>query len=142
MLANINSEFNSLFQKWIAHLLEVGDIVVSVDENFSPQIIQDGYDIDVKSLSGGEKTSLALAYRLALNVMVKKVCEAMKSNLLILDEPTDGFSREQLSRLRAILNDLKCEQVIIVSHENELEGFVDNIYRVIKESGESKILTA
>lgn len=142
MLANINSEFNSLFQKWISHLLEAGDIVVSVDENFSPNIVQNGYDIDVKSLSGGEKTSVALAYRLALNVMVKRVCDAMQSNLLILDEPTDGFSREQLSRLRDILNDLKCEQVIIVSHENELEGFVDHIYRVTKDSGESKILTA
>ncbi|TSA55599.1 SMC family ATPase [bacterium] len=140
MLANINSEFNSLFQKWIGHLLETGDIVVSVDDNFSPHIVQSGYDIDVKSLSGGEKTAVALAYRLALNVMVKKVCAAMQSNLLILDEPTDGFSREQLSRLRDILNELKCEQVIIVSHENELEGFVDNIFRVIKESGESKIL--
>jgi exonuclease SbcC len=141
MLANINSEFNSLFQKWITHLLEAGDIVVSVDDNFSPHILQDGYDIDVKSLSGGEKTSVALAYRLALNVMVKKVCEALHSNLLILDEPTDGFSREQLSRLRDILEDLKCEQVIIVSHESELEGFVDNIFRVTKESRESKILT-
>jgi exonuclease SbcC len=141
MLANINSEFNSLFQKWITHLLEAGDIVVSVDDNFSPHIVQDRYDIDVKSLSGGEKTSVALAYRLALNVMVKKVSEAMQSNLLILDEPTDGFSREQLSRLRDILNDLKCEQVIMVSHESELEGFVDNIFRVTKESGESKILT-
>lgn len=142
MLTNINSEFNSLFQKWITHLLEAGDIVVSVDENFSPQIVQDGYDVDVKSLSGGEKTSVALAYRLALNVMVKKVCDAMQSNLLILDEPTDGFGREQLSRLRDILNDLNCEQVIIVSHENELEGFVDHIFRVTKDSGESKILTA
>ncbi|MBK5133522.1 SMC family ATPase [Candidatus Bathyarchaeota archaeon] len=142
MLANINNEFNSLFQKWIAHLLETGDIAVSVDDKFSPHIVQSGYDIDVKSLSGGEKTAVALAYRLALNVIVKKVCEAMQSNLLILDEPTDGFSREQLSRLRDILNELKCEQVIIVSHESELEGFVDNIFRVIKESGESKILTA
>ena len=141
MLANINSEFNSLFQKWIAYLLDTDDIVVNVDDKFSPNIVQSGYEIDVKSLSGGEKTSVALAYRLALNVMVKKVCDAMHSNLLILDEPTDGFSREQLSKLRDILDDLKCEQVIIVSHENELEGFVDNIFRVIKESGESKILT-
>lgn len=142
MLANINSEFNSLFQKWIGHLLETGDISVSVDDKFSPQILQSGYDMDVKSLSGGEKTAVALAYRLALNVMVKKVCDAMQSNLLILDEPTDGFSREQLARLRDILTELKCEQVIIVSHESELEGFVDNIFRVTKEGRESKILTS
>ena len=97
VLASIDSEFNSLFQKWLGHLLEAGDIAVRVDENFTPMIEQNGYEMDVNSLSGGEKTSVALAYRLALNVMVKKVCKAMQSNLLILDEPTDGFSREQLS---------------------------------------------
>jgi exonuclease SbcC len=142
VLANINSEFNMLFQKWLGHLLEGGDIIVRVDENFTPIIEQDGYEMEVDSLSGGEKTSVALAYRLALNVMVKKVCEAMQSNLLILDEPTDGFSREQLFRLRDILNELKCEQVIAVSHESELEGFVDKIYRITKEAGESKISAA
>lgn len=139
VLAGINSEFNSLFQKWIGHLLETGDIAVRVDDTFTPIIEQNGYEMDVASLSGGEKTSVALAYRLALNVMVKKVCEAMQSNLLILDEPTDGFSREQLSRLRDILDELKCEQVIMVSHENELEGFVDRIFRITKEAGESII---
>lgn len=142
VLANINNEFNSLFQKWFDHLVETGEITVRVDENFTPIIEQNGYEMEVGSLSGGEKTSVALAYRLALNVMVKKVCEAMQSNLLILDEPTDGFSREQLFRLRDILNELKCEQVIAVSHESELEGFVDKIYRVTKEAGESKISTA
>lgn len=139
VMASINDEFNSLFQRWFGYLLETGDITVRVDDNFTPLIEQNGYEIDVASLSGGEKTSVALAYRLALNVMVKKVCEAMHSNLLILDEPTDGFSREQLFRLRDILNELKCEQVITVSHERELEGFVDKIYRIRKEAGESKI---
>jgi exonuclease SbcC len=139
VLANINSEFNSLFQKWLGHLLETGDIAVRVDENFTPIIEQNGYEMDVNSLSGGEKTSVALAYRLALNVMVKKVCKAMQSNLLILDEPTDGFSREQLFRLRDILKELNCEQVIFVSHESELEGFVDKIFRITKEAGESRI---
>jgi exonuclease SbcC len=141
VMANINDEFNTLFQRWFGYLLETGDIAVRVDDNFTPLIEQNGYEIDVASLSGGEKTSVALAYRLALNVMVKKVCQAMSSNLLILDEPTDGFSREQLFRLRDILSELKCEQVIMVSHERELEGFVDKIYRIRKEAGESKIET-
>ncbi len=139
VLTSINTEFNSLFQKWISYLLEAGDISVRVDGNFTPVIEQNGYEMDVESLSGGEKTSVALAYRLALNVMVKKVCEAMHSNLLILDEPTDGFSREQLFRLRDILKELNCEQVIAVSHESELESFVDKIFRITKEAGESKI---
>jgi exonuclease SbcC len=139
VLVNIRENFDALFQNWFNHLIETGDITVRVDDNFTPIIEQNGYLMDVNSLSGGEKTSVALAYRLALNVIVKQVCDAMHSNLLILDEPTDGFSREQLFRLRDILNELKCEQVITVSHEAELEGFVDKIFRITKVNGESQI---
>jgi len=139
VMASIREEFDELFQRWFSQLIETGDITVRIDDNFTPLVEQSGYELDVKSLSGGEKTSVALAYRLALNVMVKKVCEAMHSNLLMLDEPTDGFSTEQLVRVRDILNELKCEQVIMVSHERELEGFVDKIYRVRKEAGISRV---
>lgn len=142
VMASIREEFDELFQRWFSQLIETGDITVRVDDNFTPLVEQSGYELDVKSLSGGEKTSVALAYRLALNVMVKKVCEAMHSNILMLDEPTDGFSTEQLVRVRDILDELKCEQVIMVSHERELEGFVDNIYRVRKEAGISSVLEA
>lgn len=142
VMASIREEFDELFQRWFSQLIETGDIAVRVDDNFTPLVEQSGYELDVKSLSGGEKTSVALAYRLALNVMVKKVCEAMHSNILMLDEPTDGFSTEQLVRVRDILNELKCEQVIMVSHERELEGFVDKIYRVRKEAGISSVLEA
>ncbi len=79
-------------------------------------------------LSSGEKTSVALAYRLALNKIVQKVSTGMSSNLLILDEPTDGFSKEQLGNVREILDELECPQIIIVSHEKELESFADQIF--------------
>jgi DNA repair protein SbcC/Rad50 len=140
VLTSINEEFNQLFQKWFNTLIETGDINVRVDDTFTPIIEQEGYELDIDSLSGGEKSSVALAYRLALNTMVKKVCNAMKSNLLILDEPTDGFSSQQLYRLRDVLKEANCEQVIMVSHEKELEGFVDNIYRIRKENGLSQIV--
>lgn len=60
---------------------------------------------------------------------------ARRNSLLILDEPTDGFSKEQLGRLRDVLRELNCEQVIIVSYKKELESFVDRIYHVTKENG-------
>ncbi|MCE7699569.1 MAG: SMC family ATPase, partial [Methanobacterium paludis] len=90
-------------------------------------------------LSGGEKTSVALAYRLALNIIVQAESTGMESNLLILDEPTDGFSKEQLYKVRDILNELNCPQIILVSHERELESFADNIFRVEKVDGISKV---
>jgi DNA repair protein SbcC/Rad50 len=138
VLQSINEEFNQLFQRWFSILMETGDISVEADSNFSPIITQSGYFLSVNSLSGGEKTSVALAYRLALNTMLKKVA-GMDNALLILDEPTDGFGKEQLFRLRQVLNELNSAQIIMVSHERELESFADKIYRVTKDGNQSRI---
>ena len=62
--------------------------------------------------------------------------------LIILDEPTDGFSSQQLYRMREVLKDLNCEQVILVSHESELEGLANHVFRVDKVAGESIVSTA
>ena len=43
----------------------------------------------------------------------------MDDNLLILDEPTDGFSKEQMYQLKYVFDGLNASQVIIVSHEKE-----------------------
>lgn len=139
VLASINMEFDNLFRRWFSMLMEGSDINVRVDESFTPIVEQNGYEMPIESLSGGEKTSVAFSYRLALNLMVRKVTTSMKSNLLILDEPTDGFSKEQLFKVRDVLNELKSEQVILVSHERELESFVDSIFYVEKKGGVSSI---
>jgi len=73
---------------------------------------------------------------------VQKVSAGIKSNLLILDEPTDGFSKEQLFKIREILDELKCPQVIMVSHEKELESFADQVLRIEKKGGVSQIKAA
>jgi len=132
-------EFNQFFQQWFEMLVEDPTKSARIDEDFSIIVEQDGYEQNVNYLSGGEKTSVALAYRLALNMIVRKVATSMKSNLLILDEPTDGFSKEQLLKVQDILTELECPQVIIVSHERELESFADQIFRVSKEHGVSAI---
>ncbi len=139
VLVAINQGFSSQFQKWFNLLVEDPTKDVGIDEDFTPTVTQDGYDQDVDFLSGGEKTSAALAYRLALNSVVQQVSIGMKSNLLILDEPTDGFSKEQLYKIRDILHELQCPQVVLVSHETELESFADQIIRVDKANGKSKI---
>ncbi len=79
---------------------------VRINEEFTPIIEHEGYEQDFPALSGGERTSLALAYRLALNTIVQEVSISGGSNLLILDEPTDGFSKEQVFKIRDILEEL------------------------------------
>ena len=138
VMTSINREFGHNFQKWFTILVDDGGKESRVDEDFTPMVDQEGYEQDIDFLSGGERTSVALAYRLALSQMVQKFAEAGPSSL-ILDEPTDGFSKEQLGKMREILDEMANPQVIIVSHERELESFADQIYRVVKVQGESKI---
>ncbi|MGI0086169.1 MAG: hypothetical protein ACREBQ_13900, partial [Nitrososphaerales archaeon] len=142
VFSSINEDFNKLLQQFFSILVEEGDFTTTVDDSFSPVVEQGGYELDVQSLSGGERTAIALAYRLAMNYMVKRANEAMHANLLILDEPTEGFSKEQIYKLRNVLDELNCEQVIIVSHERDLETMADRVYRVEKINGESFVSLA
>jgi len=139
VMITINQRFNDQFQKWFQTLIEDPEMQVRVDEEFTPIIEQSGYEQDYFSLSGGEKTSVALAYRLALNTTVQEISTGMRSNLMILDEPTDGFSKEQVFRIRDILNELRCPQVVIVSHEKELEGCADQVFKVQRTHGVSSV---
>ena len=139
VMESLRRRFNYQFQKWFEILVEDPAMQVTVNEDFTAQIEREGFDQDYLQLSGGERTSIALAYRLALNIIVQEVSTGGASNLLILDEPTDGFSKQQLYKLRDVLRELKCPQVIIVSHERELEGFANNIINIQNKNGMSTI---
>jgi exonuclease SbcC len=138
VMATINEGFGHLFQKWFNLLVDSPDIIVELDQCFAPVVHQNGHMMEVNTLSGGEKTAVAMAYRLALNEVIKRLAN-MDDNLLILDEPTDGFSKEQMYQLKYVFDGLNASQVIIVSHEKELEGFVECTCRVVKEGDCSKV---
>jgi exonuclease SbcC len=140
IMLQVYKEFNELFKTWFNILIEDETISVRLDDEFTPVIEQNGYETNVDNLSGGEKTAVALAYRLALNKVINDIVSDIKTNdILMLDEPTDGFSSEQLDRVRDVLEQLNIEQVIIVSHESKIESFVDNVIRVGKEEHVSKV---
>ena len=139
VLLSILQNFNETYRRWYSILVEDPTKESRIDENFTPIVNQDGYEQEIGFLSGGEKTSVALAYRLTLNSLMRKETDSMKSNLLILDEPTDGFSKNQLGKIREVLDELKSEQIILVSHEKELETYVDNIFQISKQDGVSKV---
>ena len=136
---SLRHDFDQFYRKWYTMLIDDPTKSSIIDEQFGPIIYQDDYDIPIDGLSGGEKTSVALAYRLALNSTIRRQTNILKSNLLILDEPTDGFSRHQMENVRTIFESLRCEQIIMVSHEAEMEGYVDHVFRVTKTEGLSSI---
>ena len=123
-------------------LIEDESLSVRIDDEFSVLVTQNGYDASLEQLSGGEKTSIALAYRLALNKVINDVISTIQTkDLIILDEPTDGFSSEQLDKLKTVLLDTGVKQTIIVSHEAKVESFVDSVIRVEKLDSVSRVVS-
>jgi exonuclease SbcC len=140
VLLKLRKEFSALFRKWFLMLVPEGSLDSQIDENFTPLILQGEVEMDYSYLSGGERTAVALAYRLALNQTINSLMSKIRTRgLIILDEPTDGFSEAQINKIRDILEELNAEQLIIVSHEQKIESFVDNVFRVFKEGDTSSI---
>jgi DNA repair protein SbcC/Rad50 len=133
VLAKLRSEFSSIFAEWFSMLVS-DELSVRLDEDFTPIITNQDYEIDYDFLSGGERTAIALAYRLSLNKVLNSLLSKIKTKgVVILDEPTDGFATEQIDKMRDIFDQLKAEQMILVSHEQKIEGFVDHVLRVRKD---------
>ena len=140
VLSKVHFEFNEFFIKLFNILIDDDSFVVRLDNEFSPRIEQNGFDTSVNNLSGGEKTALAIAYRLALNKVLNNYFGSLHTKeLIVLDEPTEGFSTEQIDRLREVITKLNMKQLIIVSHEQKLESLADHIFRVEKTNNYSII---
>ena len=140
VMMRLREEFSRLFNDWFS-ILVPDEFVVRLDENFTPIIEQQDYELDYNFLSGGERTAIALAYRLALNQTINSLLSEIKTKgLVILDEPTEGFSQQQLDKMRDVLKQLNVNQLIMVSHDQKIESFVDNIIRLDKSTGSSKVL--
>jgi len=139
VLLKLRREFSRVFNAWF-HMVAGESFEVQLDENFTPVILQGDVEMEYAFLSGGERTAVALAYRLALNQTINSVLSQIKTkDLVILDEPTDGFSEAQIDKIRDVLEELNVKQLIIVSHEPKIEGFVDNVTRVRKTGDVSEV---
>src|SRR3989339_169002 len=135
VMIKLKTEFSKLFAEWF-NMLVSDTFNVNLRDDFTPIIEQQDYEIDYAFLSGGERTAIALAYRLSLNQVINSLLSKIKTkDLVILDEPTDGFSEQQLDKMRDVLQQLKIGQLIIVSHEQKIESFVENVIRFKKEHG-------
>ena len=137
VIVKLKSEFSNLFAEWF-YMLVSDNFNVRLSDDFTPIIEQHDYEIDYQYLSGGERTAIALAYRLSLNQVINSMLSRIKTrDIVILDEPTNGFSEQQLDKMRDVLFQLNVKQLIIVSHEQKIEGFVENVIKFRKENGVS-----
>ena len=103
-------------------------------------------ELELESLSGGEKVSVALALRLGMASLLG----ASNLNLMILDEPTthlDAERKKSLVRVLSQLSDIsKSEsrmQFLIITHDAEIfeDSAVEQIYK-FESSEHGSIATA
>ena len=139
VLLTLQRTFNESYRTWHAKLIDDPTKDSYIDEEFAPIVEQDGYVQSVEYLSGGEKTSVALSYRLALNHMVRKEAGSLESSLLILDEPTDGLSKGQLGHVKELLDGLNSEQIILVSHDDEMVAHAEHVFKIEKSAGATAV---
>lgn len=100
--------------------------------------------LELESLSGGEKVSVALALRLGMASLLG----ASNLNLMILDEPTTHLDAERkkslvgvLSQLSDISNSETRMQFLIITHDAEIfeDSTVEQIYKFESSEQGSKV---
>jgi DNA repair protein SbcC/Rad50 len=138
LLGHAQAVFERYFARYFASLVDDPSLVARTDVAFTPAVTLDGEWTPAEALSGGERTSLALAFRLALAQVVRSL-GSLRLDTILLDEPTDGFSPEQVVRMGELLDELALPQVVLVSHEGELASIADRVVRVEKRDGRSTL---
>jgi exonuclease SbcC len=136
LLQRAQREFERMFSRSFQTLVEDPTIAARTDGAFTPAVEIDGEWTPAEALSGGERTALALAFRIALGQVIRGAGR-LRLQTLILDEPTDGFSPEQVIRVGELLRNLGLPQVILVSHETGLAAVADAVVRISKVEGVS-----
>ncbi|SNZ07808.1 exonuclease SbcC [Persephonella hydrogeniphila] len=111
---------------------------VKFNEDFDISLLAPTFEkteryIPVSSISGGQRVALGLALRLAIGRFLSN-----RAEFLILDEPTVHLDQQRRNDLIDILISLKekkfVNQLIVVTHDTEVEDAADSIYYVEKGS--------
>lgn len=97
-------------------------------------------DRPFESFSGGERTRIALALRIALARLLA-TRRGAESRLLAIDEP-DGLDAQGMAALVDVLRGLQdtFDVVLVISHQQALQDAFDTVIAVEKVSGVSRIV--
>ncbi|WP_424355393.1 AAA family ATPase [Methanobacterium sp. MBAC-LM] len=109
---------------------------ISLDEDYNITVYGPSGKNSIDMISGGEKIAVALGLRLGITQALSEG----NLELIMLDEPTihlDGPRRQELIELLKKLAIIP--QMIVVTHDDELEEAASNIIKIKKENGVSLV---
>ncbi|MFW5924084.1 MAG: DNA double-strand break repair ATPase Rad50 [archaeon] len=99
---------------------------------------KDGEPLEPEQLSGGERALFNLSLRTAIyRLLAEGIDGAAPMPPLILDEPTVFLDSGHVSQLVSLVESMRrlgVEQIIVVSHDDELVGAADDVIRVEKDA--------
>lgn len=130
--ASLESEVNRILKGVIR------EFKIEIDEEFDFTVVYpSGVTRPIENLSGGEKTVLSLALRLAL----AKVLTGRIPRLMILDEPTQNLDSEVRLMIFDIIKRIAgtMDQIIVVTHDEDIVDKADRVIRVTNSGGVSEV---
>ncbi|MDR2624249.1 MAG: SMC family ATPase [Methanobrevibacter sp.] len=110
---------------------------LNLDEDYDITVFGSNGKTKLDMVSGGEKIGIALSLRFGITKAISKG----NTNTILLDEPTiylDDYRRDELI---GIIGNVDIPQMIIVTHDNELENAADKVIKVEKNDLGSKIIS-
>lgn len=123
---NARQIYSELMQDYTRHLTWREDYGVTLEV--------DGYERQFAQLSGGEQMSAALAVRLAL------LRELTNIDVAFFDEPTANLDEDRRDALaRQILQVKGFRQLFVISHDDTFEQATQNLIRVERIGGISRV---
>ncbi|MEZ0289704.1 MAG: AAA family ATPase, partial [Sulfolobales archaeon] len=112
---------------------------IKIDNEFGFTVVYaSGVERPIENLSGGEKTILSIALRLAL----ARVLTGRIPRFMILDEPTQNLDPDMRVMIFDIIKRISgaMDQVIVITHDEEIADRADRLIRVVNEGGVSRVI--
>ena len=137
------NQLNEIFSRNFSQLSEKSQVSLELENRKNPfdsgveVIVKTGHGkyFDVRSLSGGEQTLVALSLIFAIQ-------ELKPYPFYILDEIDAALDKRNSARLAGLLNKyMKKGQYIVITHNDEIITNATNLYGISMHDGISKIIS-
>ncbi|MHB8360950.1 MAG: hypothetical protein ACYDDC_04010, partial [Thermoplasmataceae archaeon] len=112
---------------------------VKVTEDLDIEVFQNGSVKELQQLSGGERTAVAIALRMAMaRYLISNI------SVLLMDEPTNFLDEDRRNDLKDIIkyslrDEVIVPQLIVITHHSELTTAADVSYTVESKNGFSNV---
>lgn len=135
-IAQIAPEMSATASEMISRMTNDAFTEIVVREDFSTYVIDsDDNEFSVSVLSGGERSIVALALRIAIGSLIT----GENAGLLWLDEVLPAQDKERRDAILSVLRSLPIHQIVMINHTHDAEDIVDNVVKVYRDKEGSRI---